>query len=79
MEELITTANYLFSDGFQVVLFEGPGQGAALRKNNLYMAHRWEEPVSAVLDFFNLDDVVLIGISLGGYPALQGGKYIIIL
>ena len=79
MEELITTANYLFSDGFQVVLFEGPGQEAALRKNNLYMTHRWEEPVPAVLGFFNLDDVVLIGISLGGYPALKGGIYIIIL
>ena len=35
------------------------------------MTQRWEEPVSAVLDYFHLDDVTLIGLSLGGYLALR--------
>jgi len=75
LEELFTAAYYLFTVGFEVILFEGPGQGAALRKSNLYMHHRWEEPVSAVLDYFQLDDVTLIGVSLGGYLALRAAAF----
>lgn len=33
------------------------------------MTHEWEKPVAAVLDHFNLDDVTIIGLSLGGYLA----------
>lgn len=75
LEELFTAAYYLFAAGFEVILFDGPGQGAALRKSNLYMTHRWEEPVSAVLDYFHLDDVTLIGLSLGGYLALRAAAF----
>ena len=75
LEELFTAAYYLFAAGFEVIIFDGPGQGAALRKSNLYMTHRWEEPVSAVLDYFHLDDVTLIGLSLGSYLALRAAAF----
>ena len=75
MEELFTAAYYMFSAGFDVILFDGPGQGAALRKHHLYMTYQWEEPVSAILDYFNLENVTLIGISLGGYLALRAAAF----
>ena len=55
--------------GYEVIIFEGPGQGAAIRKHNLIFTHKWEQTVTAVLDHFDLrlSDVTLIGISLGGY------------
>ena len=39
------------------------------------MTHAWEKPVAAVLDFFELEDVTLIGVSLGGYLALRAAAY----
>jgi len=75
MEELFTAAYYTYIAGYEVILFDGPGQGAALRESNLYMTHRWEEPVSAIIDFFNLDDVTLVGVSLGGYLALRAAAF----
>jgi pimeloyl-ACP methyl ester carboxylesterase len=55
-------------------MFEGPGQGRPLQAG-LKMTHEWEKPVAAVLDFFELEDVTLIGISLGGYLALRAAAY----
>ncbi|MCI0480053.1 MAG: alpha/beta hydrolase, partial [Candidatus Dadabacteria bacterium] len=53
--------------GFEIIAFEGPGQGEVLIKYGLPMTHEWERPVSAILNHYHLDDVTLIGISLGGY------------
>jgi pimeloyl-ACP methyl ester carboxylesterase len=39
------------------------------------MTHEWEKPVGAVLDYFNLDDVTLIGVSLGGYLVMRAAAY----
>jgi pimeloyl-ACP methyl ester carboxylesterase len=75
MEELITLGQYLAQAGYEVILFEGPGQGGAIRKHNLTFTHEWEHPVAAVLDYFELNDVTLIGISLGGYLALRAAAF----
>jgi pimeloyl-ACP methyl ester carboxylesterase len=75
IEELIPVAQYLAKAGYDVVLFEGPGQGAAIRKHNLILTYQWEQPVSAVLDYFDLNDVILIGVSLGGYLALRAAAF----
>jgi pimeloyl-ACP methyl ester carboxylesterase len=39
------------------------------------MTHEWEKPVKAVLDYFKLDDVTLIGVSLGGYLVIRSAAY----
>lgn len=75
MEEYYSIAVYLKSAGYEVILFEGPGQGAALRKQNLYMTYQWEKPVGAVLDHFQIYDVTLIGISLGGFLAPRAAAF----
>ncbi|MFP4115144.1 MAG: alpha/beta hydrolase [Spirochaetota bacterium] len=53
--------------GYEVVAFDGPGQGATLHRHGLAIDHDWEKPVGAVLDYFSKDDVTLLGISFGGY------------
>ena len=75
IEELYSLCDYFRLRGFDVVVFEGPGQGAALRKYGLSMTHEWERPVGAVLDHYGLEDVTLLGISLGGYLALRAAAF----
>lgn len=75
MEELYSVARYIVDAGYEVILFEGPGQGAARRKSNLYMTHEWEKPTSAVLDYFDLSDVTLIGLSMGGFLAPRAAAF----
>jgi len=75
LEELVRVGQYLSKAGYEVIMFEGPGQGAAIRKHNLTFTHEWEHPVAAVLDYFKLNDVTLIGISLGGYLALRAAAF----
>ena len=75
MEEFLSVASYLVASGYEVILFEGPGQGAALRHSSLYMTHEWEHPVSAVIDFLEFEDITLIGLSLGGYLALRAAAF----
>jgi pimeloyl-ACP methyl ester carboxylesterase len=74
MEEFYLEQRKLPDAGYTVILFEGPGQGRALR-DGLKMTHEWEKPVSAVLDYFHLEQVALIGVSLGGYLALRAAAF----
>lgn len=75
MEEFYSTIDYFVAHGYEVIVFDGPGQGAALRRSGLTITHEWERPVTAVLDYFQLDDVTLIGVSLGGYLALRAAAF----
>ena len=64
-----------FTDiGYTIIAFEGPGQGRTLR-DGLKMTHEWEKPVGAVLDFFKLDSICLIGVSLGGYLGIRAAAF----
>ena len=59
----------------EVILFEGPGQGGALKTYGLPMILDWEKPTSAVLDHFGADDVTLLGISMGGWWCFRAAAY----
>ncbi len=71
MEEFLPILLALRDSGHDVVAFEGPGQGAVLAEQHIAMTPAWHEPVGAVLDALELDDVTLIGISLGGCLAIR--------
>ena len=75
IEELFAMAFYLVERGYEVVLFEGPGQGGVLEDANIPMTPDWERPVAAVLDHFALSNVTLFGISLGGCLALRAAAH----
>jgi pimeloyl-ACP methyl ester carboxylesterase len=74
MEEFYLQVKNMVEKGYTFVVFEGPGQGRTLQ-DGLKMTPEWEKPVSAVLDFFKLQAVTLVGISLGGYLALRAAAF----
>jgi len=74
-EEFLFTVLYLQEQGFEVYMFEGPGQGGVMRLQGMHFTHEWENPVKAVLDHFGLSDVTIIGISLGGYLAPRAAAF----
>ena len=66
IEEMVPAFLYLRDAGYEVVAFDGPGQGGALDDAGLPMTAEWHKPVKAVLDYFELNRVALVGLSLGG-------------
>lgn len=75
VQEFIQFLFYFFEKGYTVYFFEGPGQGEVLHRCNMKMTHEWETCTSAILDYYKLTDVTLIGISLGGYLATRAAAY----
>jgi len=71
IEEFFPILASLRGKGWSVIGFEGPGQGSVLEEQRAPMTREWHRPVAAVLDAFNLDDVTLVGISLGGCLAIR--------
>lgn len=70
----------LLQRGYSVLVFEGPGQGEAIRKEGLPFIHEWEKPTSAVLDHFEEsygapEKVVFIGISFGGLLGMRATAF----
>ncbi len=74
-EEFLFSLLYLQEKGFEVYLFEGPGQGGVMRTQGMHFTYEWEKPVKAVLDFFDLSDITIVGISLGGYLAPRAAAF----
>ncbi len=75
MEEFFQWAVALSRSGYDVVLFEGPGQGATVRESGLTMSPEWEVPVAVLLDALDIQGCTLIGFSLGGYLALRAAAH----
>jgi alpha-beta hydrolase superfamily lysophospholipase len=63
--EWLPAARALRDAGLDTVIFDGPGQGTVLDAGTP-MTPDWHLPVAAVLDYFGLTDVTLMGFSLGG-------------
>lgn len=75
IEELTSAFIYLRDAGFEVIAFEGPGQGGALNDAGLHLTPAWHEPVKAVLDHFNLERVTLAGLSMGGCLVVRAAAF----
>ncbi len=74
-EEFFFPMLYFAENGFEVYLFEGPGQGGVLREQNKHFTYQWERPVKAILDALNLNDITIIGASLGGMLAPRAAAF----
>jgi dienelactone hydrolase len=66
--------------GYDVLTYDGPGQGSVLRNQGLTFTHEWEKPTKAVVDTFlaghpRPDKMVLVGMSMGGYLAPRAAAF----
>ena len=75
IEEMYDGMLSLTESGYRVVLYEGPGQGTALRRHKLPMDYRWEKPVSRLLDALQIESCTLFGLSLGSYLASRAAAF----
>ena len=75
IQEFYSWMRFFADNGYEVIAFEGPGQGEALRRNNLPLDWAWEKPAAAVLDHFQIDDVTWIGISMGGWFCFRAAAF----
>ena len=75
IEEFYSWMRYFSEHGYEVIAFEGPGQGGARKKFGLALDWRWERPAKAILDHFRLDDVTWLGISMGGWFCFRAAAF----
>jgi pimeloyl-ACP methyl ester carboxylesterase len=75
IEEFYSIGQFFTENGYDVVAFEGPGQGAALKEAGLALTYEWEKPAIAVLDYFRLEDVTWLGISMGGWMCFRAAAF----
>jgi len=67
--------------GYNVLAYDGPGQGSALREQKLLMRPDWEAVITPVVDYtltrreIAADQIVLFGYSLGGYLVARGAAF----
>ncbi len=67
--------------GYNVLAFDGPGQGAALRDQRLVMRPDWEAVITPVVDYaltrgeITADKIVVLGYSLGGYLVARAAAF----
>jgi alpha-beta hydrolase superfamily lysophospholipase len=72
--EWLPAALALRDAGLDIVLFDGPGQGTALDAG-IPMTPDWHLPVAAILDYFKLADIALMGFSLGGCLVIRAAAH----
>ena len=59
--------------GYNTLIFDGPGEGAALYRQNLPFRYDWEKVITPVVDYLltrsdvDAERIAIIGISQGGY------------
>ncbi len=75
IEELYSLMKSFADHGYEVIAFEGPGQGAARKKYGHAFDYKWEKPTKAILDYFKLDDVTFLGVSMGGWLCLRAAAF----
>lgn len=75
MEEFFFQMLYLRENGYEVYLYEGPGQGEVIRLQNCPFTWEWEKTSKAITGKYDLHNVTIIGISLGGYFAPRAAAF----
>ena len=75
IEEFYSIAWYFTIQGYEVIAFDGPGQGKTIKKYNIPFDFAWEKPVKAILDYYRISEAALIGMSLGGWLCLRAAAF----
>lgn len=75
IEEFYVIWNHFAENGYDIIVFEGPGQGGSRRLFHQYFDHDYEKPTTAVLDYFGVSDVTALGVSMGGYWIIRAAAF----
>ena len=75
IEEFYSIWKHFADKGYDFIAFEGPGQGGSRRLYNQYFDHDYEKPTKAVLDYFQVNDVTALGVSMGGYWIIRAAAF----
>lgn len=60
---------------YNILLFDGPGQGNTSSSQGLAFIPNFEKPESKILNYFSLNEVDAIGLSWGGYLVLRAAAF----
>jgi pimeloyl-ACP methyl ester carboxylesterase len=80
-ESYFAIAAAALARGYNVLAFDGPGQGAALREQGLVFRPDWEAVIGPVIDYALTraeiadDRIVLFGYSMGGYLVARAAAF----
>jgi len=74
-EELYSMMLFFLKSSYEVITFETPWMGESRKRKLMGLEIEWEKPIKAVLDYFELEDVSLIGISMGGWLSLRAAAF----
>lgn len=70
-EEWFFIMKSLSMNGYEVIGFEGPGQGHLLIEQEIPLDYRWEKPVKCILDHYAIEEASIFGLSMGGWFAVR--------
>jgi len=74
-EELYSMMLFFLENDYEVISFETPWMGESRKRKLMGLEIEWEKPIKSVLDHFKLDNVTLIGISMGGWLCLRAAAF----
>ncbi|WP_321508462.1 alpha/beta fold hydrolase [uncultured Methanoregula sp.] len=67
--------------GYHCLVFEGPGQGVVIRKQEIPFRYDWEKVITPVVDYavtrpdVDREKIILMGLSMGGYFAPRAAAF----
>ena len=73
-EEIISFALHFPTRPFDIITFDGPGQGHTAAAG-MPLEPEWEHPTDAVLDYFGVTSTAALGVSFGGYLVTRAAAY----
>ena len=73
-EEIIDFASHFPTRSFDIITFDGPGQGHTAAAG-MPLEPEWEQPTEAVMDYFGIESAASLGVSFGGYLVTRAAAH----
>ena len=73
-EEIIDFASHFPTRPFDIIAFDGPGQGHTVLAG-MPLEPQWERPTNAVMDYFGIESAAALGVSFGGYLVMRAAAH----
>ena len=73
-EEIIDFASHFPTRPFDIITFDGPGQGHTTLAGTP-LEPEWEHPTDAVLNYFGVESAAALGVSFGGYLVMRAAAH----